>query len=159
MRLRRSVLARLVGIAAVVGAAGGACAQADEPTPTSPPAESTGQEVEQGQTLAYVDLGGTVNLVTENGEPLFRLAPPEGMYVWPTWSPDGAKLAISQLVEGEGRNVDGSLHVFRTATGRMERILPTSPALGAWSPRGRRTICTGRRTVSTSPLSPARAAV
>ena len=54
--------------------------------------------------------------------PTLRL---ESFYAWPTWSPDGAKLAASR-VEITGQQAEVTLEVIYTSTGRVETVFRNS---------------------------------
>ena len=54
--------------------------------------------------------------------PTLRL---ESFHAWPTWSPDGAKLAASR-VEISGQQAEVTLEVIYTSTGRAETVFRNS---------------------------------
>ena len=107
--------------------------------------------------IAYIDNSGDLRLVNPDGTGDARLtgdvragvlaqALERGdSYSWPTWSPDGAKLAVSR-VSVTGRSPGLSVQLFDLSTGRMtsayENDVPAPVADGAahyiyWSPDGR----------------------
>ena len=107
--------------------------------------------------IAYIDNSGDLHLTNPDGTGDRRLTGDvrAGMlsqalergdsYSWPTWSPDGSKLAVSR-VSIAGRNPDLSVQVFNLETGGMlsafENEVPAPVADGAahyiyWSPDGR----------------------
>lgn len=107
--------------------------------------------------IAYIDNSGDLRLVNPDGTGGQRLtgdvragllsqALERGdSYGWPTWSPDGTKLAVSRI-SITGRNPDLSVQLFNLDTGGMlsafENDVPAPVADGAahyiyWSPGGR----------------------
>ena len=47
-------------------------------------------------------------------------------YAWPTWSPDGTRLAVSRIV-GSGRRAGFSIEVVDTSTGGVTRVYDNEP--------------------------------
>jgi Tol biopolymer transport system component len=89
-------------------------------------------EPECGRVYVVDASGRGRRLITNPIAPVHRV----GLDVWPTWSPDGIRLAFTRLDPGPG------VYVAHLRGGRLTRI--SSSALGraywdlAWSPDGRR---------------------
>ena len=140
-----------VGLVALVG-----CGQ-EQPQTVSRQTEGDGNGSPMVNRIAYIDNSGDLRLVNPDGTGDQRLtgdvragllsqALERGdSYSWPTWSPDGTKLAVSR-VSIAGRNPDLSVQLFNLDTGGVlsafENEVPAPVADGAahyiyWSPDGR----------------------
>ena len=146
----------MLGLAALAG-----CGQPQPATEQAQPspmqAKGDGNGTPMVNRIAYIDNSGDLRLVNPDGTGDVRLtgdvragllsqALERGdSYSWPTWSPDGAKVAVSR-VSIAGRNPDLSVQLFDLNTGGMlsafENDVPAPVADGAahyiyWSPDGR----------------------
>ncbi len=155
LRLLFAIIATL-SLAALAG-----CGQPRVATEQAQPAPSQAEGDGTGSIMvnriAYIDNSGDLHLVNPDGTGDDRLtgdaragllaqALERGdSYSWPTWSPDGAKLAVSR-VSIVGREPGLSVQLFDLNTGGMlsayENDVPSPVADGAahyiyWSPDGR----------------------
>ena len=146
----------VLGLTALMG-----CGQPEPPTDESQPAplqeETDGNGSPMVNRIAYIDNSGDLRLVNPDGTGDERLtgdvragvlaqALERGdSYGWPTWNPDGTKLAVSR-VSVAGANPSLSVQLFDLNTGGMlsayENDVPAPVADGAahyiyWSPDGR----------------------
>lgn len=105
--------------------------------------------------IGYIDLEGNLLVTRPNGAEPRKLgaggpvqaisfrpsqgAPDKDFYTWPTWSPDGERLAAFRAsTEGE-QQVDG-LYVFDVASARTTDVYSQAalrPIYGYWSPDGK----------------------
>ncbi len=154
-RLLFTIIA-IMGLVALVG-----CGQEQAATEQLPPSQGEGEADGNGSPMvnriAYIDNSGDLHLINPDGTGDQRLtgdaragllaqALERGdSYSWPTWSPDGTKLAASR-VSIAGRNPNLSVQLFNLDTGGMlsafENEVPAPVADGAahyiyWSPDGR----------------------
>ena len=154
-RLLFAIIA-VLGLTALAG-----CGQPEPPPedsqPASPKEEADGNGSPMVNRIAYIDNSGDLRLINPDGTGDERLtgdvragvlaqALERGdSYSWPTWSPDGTRLAVSR-VSVAGRNPGLSVQLFDLSTGRMisayENDVPAPVADGAahyiyWSPDGR----------------------
>ena len=145
-----------VGLVALAG-----CGQEQpatgQPQSSSMQTEGDGNGPPMVNRIAYIDNSGDLRLINPNGTGDQRLtgdvragllsqALERGdSYSWPTWSPDGTKLAVSRISVA-GRSPDLSVQLFNLDTGGMlsafENEIPAPVADGAahyiyWSPDGR----------------------
>ena len=156
---RRSTVASGMALLLLLGVGLVACQlELPSPGPNRPTSETMGASVDR---IIYVSPQGDLFTVNPDGNGSQRLtggtnldAGPTGpfqaqsldfasYYAWPTWSPDGTKLAAS-LVQVDGRRATGvSVQVLEAATGRATTIYENDvPALIAdgvphylyWSP-------------------------
>ncbi len=72
--------------------------------------------------IAYVGTDGLIHSVNPDGSEPSRISPEEGVFTWPTWSPDARRLVFSGAVEGETGDPDISLFSLNLATGQLDRI-------------------------------------
>ena len=113
--------------------------------------------------IAYITADGTLSTINPDGSEPRRLTgnevrvvptglamaqagEPEVFYAWPTWSPDGRKLAASRVLV-EGANAEVSLQIIDVETGISASVYQNEPntipvARGAphytyWSPNNR----------------------
>ena len=155
-------LGLLMAIAVVLGlAALAACGQAQPAAEQSEldqrPDEGDGNGSVMVNRIAYIDNSGDLHMINPDGTGDQRLtgdvragvlaqALERGdSYGWPTWNPDGTKLAVSR-VSVAGGNPGLSVQLFDLDTSRMlsahENDVPAPVADGAahyiyWSPDGR----------------------
>jgi len=99
--------------------------------------------------IAYVDHDGRIWTVEPDGSDHTAVSPKEGFHTWPTWSPDGHKLAFSGISD---RGTSGErilLYTYNLLGRRLHRLHIDTPdaadpvTSGApyyvmWSPDGRR---------------------
>ena len=138
-----------------------ACGDARGATPTAGPV--SGQEEGKAEAsvmvnrIAYIDNSGDLLLINPDGTGQERLTgnvragllaqslQRGDSYSWPTWSPDGSRVAASR-VSISGQDAGLSLQVFDVASGRMssayQNDVPAPVADGAphyiyWSPDSR----------------------
>ena len=152
----------LGGLAAVlmlawVAGCGQSPGTAEEPGPAEGQAEADENEIAMVNRIAYINNSGDLFLINPDGTGEQRLtgdvragllsqALQRGdSYGWPTWSPDGARVAASR-VSITGSSAGLSVQLFDVSTGRMtsayENEVPAPVADGAahyiyWSPNGR----------------------
>ena len=163
-RVLRKALA-LVMVVSLVGCAGGdgladIGQDRNSATGTLSPGKATVQIVNR---IAFVSPEGDVFTIRPDGSSLLKLTGgvqmvsgstgailaqtlgSDSYYTWPTWSPDGAKLAVSRVrLSGEQPQI--SVQVIDTDTGRsstfFENVVPGMVGQGAphylyWAPDGR----------------------
>ena len=155
LRLLFTIIA-IMGLVALAG-----CGQEQAAREQLPPSQREGEAGGSGSPMvnriAYIDNSGDLRLVNPDGTGDRRLtgdvragllaqALERGdSYSWPTWSPNGTKLAVSR-VSVAGRNPDLSVQLFNLDAGGMlvafENEVPAPVADGAahyiyWSPDGR----------------------
>lgn len=104
-------LAALLVIISVVGSRGGIRASGESLPPR--------QEVNR---IVYVGLDGLIRSVNPDGSAPSQISPDEGVFTWPTWSPDGRRLVFSGAVEDDQGDLDVSLFSFNTVTGQVGKI-------------------------------------
>ncbi|MCH8205495.1 MAG: PD40 domain-containing protein [Chloroflexi bacterium] len=104
-------LAALMVIIAVLGSRGGIRASGE----SLPPKEGVNR-------IVYVGLDGLIRSVNPDGSEPSQISPQEGVYTWPTWSPDARRLVFSGVVEDDQGNLDVSLFSFNMATGQVGEI-------------------------------------
>ncbi len=71
-------------------------------TPTATPVVVSDSLRKGGGQIAFVGLDRHIYTVNPDGSGLRRISPEEGVYTWPTWSPDASKLVYSGVVEDAG---------------------------------------------------------
>ena len=132
------LLSALMVVIAVVGSHGGT--------------SSTGQPLPPSlavDRIAYVDLEGQIHTVRPDGSDEVRVSPDEGVSTWPTWSPDGRRMAFSRVVENGDGQLQANLYSLNTFTGRVREIHAGEPGVRSlvaqdaphylfWSPDGNR---------------------
>jgi Tol biopolymer transport system component len=125
-------------------------------------ASSEMAEVSSVDRITYVSAGGDLFTVKADGSEQQRLTGggtqlrsgstgpflaqsigSENFYAWPTWSPDGAKLAASRVQVSSGQNVEITIQVIDVATVRSNTVYSNdfpglvaegSPHYLYWSP-------------------------
>ena len=129
----------------------------EDPSSAEAQAEADGNEIAMVNRIAYINNSGDLLLINPDGTGEERLtgdvragllsqALQRGdSYSWPTWSPDGTRLAASRVFLTDS-SADLSVQLFDVSTGRMtpayENEVPAPVADGAahyiyWSPDGR----------------------
>ena len=100
------------------------------------------------ERIAYADVDGRVVTVRPDGSDPRTISPPgDGFFTWPTWSPDGRRLAFSGVTEDAEGRPKLSLYVADSLGQRVETVYEGEPgALGLlaegvlhyplWSPDG-----------------------
>ena len=156
LRLLFAAIIATLGLAALAG-----CGQprvaTEQAQPAPSPAEGDGNGSIMVNRIAYIDNSGDLHLINPDGTGDDRLtgdvraglltqALERGdSYSWPTWSPDGARVAVSR-VSITGSEPGLSVQLFDLDTGGMlsafENDVPAPVADGAahyiyWSPDGR----------------------
>lgn len=104
-------LSALLVLMSVLGSRGGA-GGSGEPLP---PTLSVNR-------IAYVGTDGLIRSINPDGSEPSLISPDDGLFTWPTWSPDARRLVFSGAVEGEAGDPDISLFSINLATGRLDRI-------------------------------------
>ena len=104
------VLALLVATVVLLGG--------EEPTSTARP-PSPGLQVDR---IAYVGLDGQIRTVNPDGSGDLRISPQEGIFTWPTWSPDGQEVAFSGVIGVDGGQRQYNLYSLNTMTGQSSEI-------------------------------------
>ena len=104
-------LSALLVLIAVLGSRGGAGGSGEPLPPTL-----------DVNRIAYVGTDGLIHSVNPDGSEPIRISPEEGVFTWPTWSPDARRLVFSGAVEGETGDPDISLFSLNLATGQLDRI-------------------------------------
>ena len=74
--------------------------------------DGTDQQPLVGEALVRMDVGGS---------PLASSLRVESFFTWPTWSPDGSKIAASQ-VQVVNDQIESSIQIIDVADGRMARV-------------------------------------
>ena len=98
--------------------------------------------------IAYVAPDGQVWTVDPDGTHERKVSPDEGFFTWPTWSPDGLRLAFSGIVADESDEQRAKLFTRNLFTNRLQEVHAAAPgvrrlvASGAphyvnWAPDGR----------------------
>ena len=99
--------------------------------------------------IAYAGPNGQIHTIAPDGSSDELISPDDGFFSWPTWSPDGRRLAFSGVVidgEGEPQTV---LYARNTITGGLRQLHSGEPGERAfvaegtphypyWSPDGNR---------------------
>ena len=104
-------LSALLVIIAVLGNRGGIGASGE----SLPPKQGVNR-------IAYVGLDGLIHAVNPDGSEQSLISPENGVFTWPTWSPDARRLVFSGAVLDERGDLDVSLFSFNVATGRLGEI-------------------------------------
>ena len=104
------LLSGLMIVVVVVGGNGGTSARG-EPVPQSLAVDR----------IAYTGPDGQIRTVAPDGSDEQRISPDEGFFTWPTWSPDGRRLAFSG-VTGGGEEPRVSLYAFNTVNGQLREL-------------------------------------
>ena len=87
---------------------------------------STGQPVphdDKINRIAYVGLDAVVTTIDPDGSDPRRVSPTEGVFTWPTWSPDGRSIVYSGIVgaDDSGRPRIG-LYAFNRTSGESSAV-------------------------------------
>ena len=100
--------------------------------------------------IAYVGLDGQIRTIKPDGSGEVRISPGEGVYTWPTWSPDGLSVVFSGF-RSDAENPlkprvsllshntlsKGLRELHVRPTGVSSLIAPFTPHYPYWSPNGR----------------------
>ena len=107
------------------------------PSPTRIPTPTAHGETSRGRTtavnrIAYIDADGALYTVSGDGSGHHRLT--EGMagetpifYTWPTWSPDGRRLAVSRVNVQGPSSIGAEIYSITTATGAATKLYQDPP--------------------------------
>ena len=118
---------------------------ASSPIPTSTPAPAGPIPILGAGRIAYSDADGRIIVARPDGSSAVTVSPDDGLFGWPTWSPDGSELAFSGvraepdqllLAMYAHRFADGSTRTVYTNERGSGPILPNMPHYPMWSPDG-----------------------
>lgn len=94
--------------------------------------------------IAFVNSVGQVNLIRPNGTSVRVISEEGGFFTWPTWSPDGERIAYSGIPPATTDSTSLTLYVNEPMTGVVQEvyqnedgmgpILPGMPHYLLWSP-------------------------
>ena len=121
----------------------------DTPTQAAPSATATltpGPLAAIGSRILYVGNDFTVHTINPDGTGRRRLIQQEGLYTWPTWSPDDTRVAFSSFSQdplGPGKALYSTDTAGSELTLLFENAPESGPAIGLriphysmWSPDG-----------------------
>ena len=78
--------------------------------------------------IAFVSLDGRIRSVRPNGSSVREISPDDGLYTWPTWSPDARKLVFSGIVGPPG-SAQINLYAYTRFSGRVQNIYSGEPGV------------------------------
>ena len=127
----------------------GACQRFAQETPVSPTATATptpGPLAGISSHILYVGNDFTIHTINPDGTGRRRLIQQEGLYTWPTWSPDDTRVAFSSFSQdplGPGKALYSTDTAGSEPTLLFENAPESGPAIGLriphysmWSPDG-----------------------
>ena len=110
------LLTALMVVVAVVGGHGGTSGTGQ----SFPPSLSVDR-------IAYVSLQERIRTVRADGTDNVLVSPEEGFFSWPTWSPDGLRLAFSGVDRAEPGLEQSVLYELNTFSGRLRHLHRSEP--------------------------------
>lgn len=112
-------LAALIAAIAVLGRYGGAFS-AGEPLPPPPGVN----------LIAYVGANDDIRTIRPDGSLDVKVSPESGIFTWPTWSPDGRRLAFSGTAQDSSGAPTLGLYVHQRFGNRTRLIYTNEPGTG-----------------------------
>ena len=79
--------------------------------------------------IAFVGLDGRIRSIRPNGSGVREISPKDGLYTWPTWSPDARRLVFSGIVGGSSGTPEINLYSFTRYSGRVQNIYSGEPGV------------------------------
>lgn len=131
------VLLSSIMVAVVVLGGHGGTSSTTEPVPPSTAVDR----------IAYVGPDGQIRTVNPNGTRKITITPDEGVYSWPTWSPNGRKLVFSGVTGAETDEPRVSLYAYNAFTRQLRElhvrepgvtglVATNAPHYPIWAPNG-----------------------
>lgn len=141
------VLLAASAIAGAVVGGYGESSDADEPVPVAPKVDR----------IAYAGLDGQIRTVAPDGSDARTISPSEGVFTWPTWSPDGRRVLFSGVTSRSSAEPRVSLYAFDSITGQVDELHVREPGIQGlvardaphytiWAPDARRFAFIGNST-------------
>ena len=79
--------------------------------------------------IAYVGPGGVIRAVKPDLSDSWQISPSEGFYTWPTWSPNGLKIAFSGATRPDSNTLRLVLHEFDTINQSSRELYVGEPGI------------------------------
>ena len=131
------IFVTLIITTAVIGTRGGAFSTSS----TTPPEPEV-------NLIAFVDLEGSIKTMRPDGSSVAQISPEDGIFTWPSWSPDATQVAFSGITLQDDMRSPLTLFVLRFGDDEPKTIYTNKPDMGPilvgmphyalWSPDSKR---------------------